>query len=38
MSVLGIAEVLNIKPVTVSSWISRAADHCEKVNEVVLSQ
>ena len=37
MSVLGIAEVLNVKPVTVSSWISRAADHCEKVNEVVLS-
>jgi transposase-like protein len=36
MSVLGIAEVLSIKPSTVVSWISKAADHCEKVNEVVL--
>jgi len=38
MSVLGIAEVLSVKPSTVSSWISRAADHCEKVNEVVLKE
>jgi transposase-like protein len=36
MSVLGIAEILEIKPSTASAWISRAGMHCEKVNEVVL--
>ncbi len=36
MSVLGIAEILEAKPSTVSTWISRAAKHSEKVNEVVL--
>jgi transposase-like protein len=36
MSVLGIAEILETKPSTVSTWISRAAKHSEKVNEVVL--
>jgi len=36
MSVLGIAEILESKPSTVSTWISKAAKHSEKVNEVVL--
>ena len=36
MSIQGIADVLKLKPSTVSGWISRAADHCEKVNKVVL--
>jgi uncharacterized protein YjcR len=36
MSIQGIADVLKSKPSTVRSWISRASDHCEKVNEVVL--
>jgi len=36
MSVLGIAEILEIKPSTASTWVSRAGMHCEKVNEVVL--
>jgi RecJ-like exonuclease len=37
MSVLGIAETIEIKPSTASTWISRAGIHCEKVNEVVLN-
>jgi transposase-like protein len=36
MSIQGIADVLKSKPSTVRSWISRASDHCKKVNEVVL--
>ena len=36
MSVQGIADVLRLKPSTVSGWISRASDHCEKVSEVIL--
>jgi hypothetical protein len=36
MCILGIADVLKSKPSTVMSWISKASDHCEKVNEVVL--
>ena len=36
MSVLGIAETLEVKPSTASTWVSRAGKHCEKVNEVVL--
>lgn len=36
MSIRGIADVLKSKPSTVISWISKASDHCEKVNEVVL--
>ena len=36
MSVLGIAEIVESKPSTVSTWISKAAKHSEKVNEVVL--
>ena len=35
-SVLGIAEIIESKPSTVSTWISKAAKHSEKVNEVVL--
>jgi transposase-like protein len=36
MSIQGIADVLKLKPSTVIGWISRAADHCGKVNQVVL--
>ena len=36
MSVIGIAEILETKPSTISKWISKAAKHSEKVNEVVL--
>jgi len=36
MSVSGIAEILNVKPSTVSTWVSRSGMHSEKVNEVVL--
>jgi transposase-like protein len=36
MSVTGIAEILETKPYTISVWISKAAKHSEKVNEVVL--
>lgn len=36
MSIMGIAEILETKPSTVSTWISKAAKHSEKVNEVVL--
>jgi transposase-like protein len=36
MSVLGIAETVEKNPATVSKWISRAGDHCEKVNDVIL--
>ena len=33
MIIEAIAEVLDVQPVTVSSWISRAEEQCEKVNE-----
>jgi transposase-like protein len=36
MSVLGIAETVEVKPSTASTWISRAGMHCEKVNNVVF--
>ena len=36
MSIQGISDVLKSKPSTVRSWISKASDHCEKVNKVVL--
>jgi transposase-like protein len=36
MSVLGIAETVEKQPVTVSRWVSKTANHCEKVNDVVL--
>jgi uncharacterized protein YjcR len=36
MSIRGIADVLKSKPSAIRSWISRASDHCEKVNEVIL--
>jgi uncharacterized protein YjcR len=36
MSVIGIAEILEVKPSTVRFWISRAATHSKKVNEVIL--
>jgi transposase-like protein len=37
MSVLGIAETVEVKPSTASTWISKAGMHCEKVNKVVLN-
>jgi hypothetical protein len=37
MSINGIAEVRKSKPSTVRSWISKASDHCEKVNNVILN-
>lgn len=36
MSILGIAEILEVQPSTVGTWISRGAEHSKKVNEVVL--
>lgn len=36
MSISKIAEILEVKPITVSTWISRAGDHCNKVDEVIL--
>lgn len=36
MSNEGIADVLEVQPVTVSSWLSRAAKQCEKVNEDLM--
>ena len=36
MSISKVAEVLEVKPITVSTWISRAGDHCKKVDEIVL--
>ena len=36
MSGREMADILKVKPSTVRSWISRAADHSEKVNEVIL--
>jgi transposase-like protein len=36
MSIQGIADVLKSKSSTVRGWISKASDHCEKVNKVIL--
>ena len=36
MSIEGIAEVLEVQPVTVSNWLARAAEQCEKVNEAKM--
>jgi len=36
MSGREMADILKVKPSTVRSWIPRAADHSEKVNEVIL--
>jgi len=36
MSIRGIADVLKSKPSTIRSWISKASDHCRKVNQVIL--
>jgi transposase-like protein len=36
MSNEGIADVLEVQPVTVSNWLSRAAKQCEKVNEDLM--
>jgi transposase-like protein len=38
MSLRRIGEILKVKPETVSKWISRAADHSQKVDEVVMSE
>ena len=36
MSIEGIADVLEVQPVTVSKWLARAAEQCEKVNEAKM--
>jgi len=36
MSIEGIADVLEVQPVTVCSWLLRAAEQCEKVNEELM--
>jgi transposase-like protein len=36
MSLRNIGKVLKVKPETVSKWISRAAEHSQKVDEVVM--
>ena len=36
MSISKVAEVLEVKPITVSTWVSRAGVHCSKVDEIVL--
>lgn len=36
MSINGIADVLKSKPSTISGWISRGSEHCEKVTNVIL--
>jgi len=33
MSLQAISDVLEVQPVTVSNWLARAAEQCEKVNE-----
>jgi transposase len=36
MSTQAIADVLEVQPVTVSNWLARAAEQCEKVNEIKM--
>jgi transposase len=36
MSTEAIADVLEVQPVTVSNWLARAAEQCEKVNEIKM--
>jgi transposase-like protein len=36
MSTEAIADVLGVQPVTVSNWLARAAEQCEKVNEIKM--
>ena len=36
MSNEAIADVLEVQPVTVSNWLARAAEQCEKVNEAKM--
>jgi len=36
MSTEAIADVLGVQPVTVSNWLARAAEQCEKVNEAKM--
>lgn len=38
MSVRGVADVLESKPDTVLAWLRRAADHSEKVNEMLMGE
>ena len=37
LSVNKIAEIVKVCPATVRKWIGRAASHCEKVNESILT-
>ena len=36
MSIEAIAYVLEVRPVTISNWLFRAAKQCEKVNEDLM--
>ena len=36
MSIEAIADVLEVRPATVSNWLFRAAKQCEKVNEGLM--
>jgi DNA-directed RNA polymerase specialized sigma24 family protein len=36
MSTQAIADVLEVQPVTVSNWLARAAEQCEKVNNIKM--
>ena len=37
MSLSAIGEILEVSPDTVRRWVSRAADHCEEVDNVLLT-
>jgi len=36
ISIRGVAEHHGIKPETVSGWLSRASDHCQAVNKLII--
>jgi hypothetical protein len=36
MNTEAIADVLELQPITESSWLARAAEQCEKVNEAKM--
>ena len=36
MSIEALADVLEVRPVTISNWLFRAAKQCEKVNEDLM--
>ena len=36
MSIEAIADILEVQPVTVNNWVTRAAKQCELVNEELM--